>query len=82
MTPQVPTWLNSTALTGFLVVAAMILMAVTGLVILAKSGKGDMKKAASQMGTAMIGGVMIGFALLTGVAWLVIQSTVTFFVNK
>ena len=82
MTPQVPTWLNSAALTGLLVFTAMTLMAVTGIVIIAKSNKGDMKKAASQMGTAMVGGIMVGVSLIAGVAWLVIQSTVTFFVNK
>ena len=82
MTPQVPTWLNSTALNGLLVFTAMTLMAVTGIVIIAKSNKGDMKKAASQMGTAMVGGIMVGVSLIAGIAWLVIQSTVTFFVNK
>ena len=81
MTPQAPSWLNVTALTGIIVFSAMILLAITALIIMGRSGKGDMKKAASQMGAAFIGMVLLGLALGGALLWAVVQGTVKFLVN-
>ena len=81
MSPSAPTWINVSAVTGLLVFVAMLLLAITGLVIMSRSGKGDMKRAASQMGVAMIGAVMLGLALVGSLIWIVIKSTVNYFIN-
>lgn len=81
MSPSAPPWINVSAVTGLIVFIAMLLLAITGLVIMSRSGKGDMKRAASQMGVAMIGAVMLGLALVGSLIWVVIQSTVNYFIN-
>ncbi len=81
MSPQAPAWVNVAAITGFIAFIAIILTAITGIAILSRSSKGDMKKAASQVGVTFIGLFILGVALVSGIALAIINGTTGFFIK-
>ena len=68
--PVVPdaglTWLNTAPIMGLLSFAIVVIVAVAGIAIMLKSGRGDMKRSANSAGVIFIGLLVIGTALTAG----------------
>lgn len=79
--PSAPSWINTAAIVGFLVFVASLLLIVLGLRLTAKSGKGNVKDAASQSAVAGIGvfWIVVG---ITGAAVTIVATSVGFAINN
>lgn len=77
---QAPSWLNSQIVIGTLLFVVMLLLAWLGIKMMAKSEKGDVKKAANQSAVAAIGlfWVVVAFG---GLALVIIGGLAYAFIN-